>query len=254
MSIILLTILCGSLVGFSLALTGGGGTLLAVPLLLYVVGVPHPHLAIGTSALVVSLNAYVNLWPHARAGHVHWRAAAIFTAAGVLAAFAGSEVGKWVDGSRLMLLFAILVLLVSGLMLWSRDRSRSDTGQTRISIPGLSGAGLAVGTLSGFFGIGGGFLAVPALVMAAGMPMIEAIGTSLFAVGSFGLATSLNYARSGLVLWPVVGQFLLGGAAGGWVGAMVARRLATNQQSLRRMMSVLLLAIGLYMLWQNWPQ
>ena len=103
----LLAVLCGSLVGFSLALIGGGGSLLATPLLLYVVGVRDPHLAIGTSALAVAVNAFANLIPHARAGHVRWKAAFTFAATGVLGAFVGSTIGKLVDGQRLLVLFAL---------------------------------------------------------------------------------------------------------------------------------------------------
>src|SRR5699024_4704076 len=108
---------CGSVVGFSLALTGGGGSTLAVPLLLFVVGVQDAHLAIGTSALAVSLNAYANLVPHARAGHVRWRAGILFTFAGVLGALLASEVGKLVNGRALIGLFAVLMMVVAVVML-----------------------------------------------------------------------------------------------------------------------------------------
>src|SRR5690606_4322554 len=115
-----LAIVCGSLVGFSLALIGGGGSILAVPLLLYVVGVGDPHLAIGTSALAVSLNAFANLIPHARAGHVRWNVAFPFAATGVLGAFIGSSIGKAVNGQHLLVLFAVLMLVVAGFMLRGR--------------------------------------------------------------------------------------------------------------------------------------
>jgi len=155
----LLAILCGSLVGASLALIGGGGSILAVPLLLYVVGVRDPHLAIGTSALAVSLNAFANLVPHARAGHVHWREAAVFAVAGVLGAFAGSSLGKWLDGQRLLVLFAGLMLVVAALMLRPRAATATDVPPHRF--PRLGGIGLLTGGVAGFFGIGGGFLIVP---------------------------------------------------------------------------------------------
>src|SRR5580693_7838005 len=116
----LLTVLCGSLVGFSLALIGGGGSILAVPLLLYVVGVRDPHTAIGTSALAVSANAFANLIPHARAGNVRWPAAFMFAATGVLGAFLGSSLGKIIDGHRLLVLFALLMLVIAALMLRGR--------------------------------------------------------------------------------------------------------------------------------------
>ena len=187
----LLAIVCGSAVGFALALIGGGGSILAVPLLLYVVGVQDPHLAIGTSALAVACNAFANLIPHARAGHVRWKPAFTFAATGVLGAFVGSSLGKATDGRYLLVLFALLMLVVAALMLRGRHGSAD-----RYPLPGmyprLGAVGLGAGTLAGFFGIGGGFLIVPGLMFASGMEIIYAIGTSLFAVGAFGLTAAAN--------------------------------------------------------------
>src|SRR5947199_9205724 len=98
----------GVLVGFSLGLVGGGGSILAVPLMVYVVGVPDPHVAIGTSAVAVAANAAVNLSNHARGGTVQWSCALTFAAAGIAGAFVGSLAGKMVDGQRLLALFAVL--------------------------------------------------------------------------------------------------------------------------------------------------
>ena len=95
---------CGVIVGFTLGLVGGGGSVLAVPLLLYVVGMPDPHQAIGTSALSVAVNAFANLVPHARAHHVRWRPALIFAAVGLVGALIGSSIGKVVDGHKLLIL------------------------------------------------------------------------------------------------------------------------------------------------------
>lgn len=107
----------GGLVGFSLGLVGGGGSILATPLLLYVVGVASPHVAIGTSALAVSINAYANLLGHARKGHVRWLCAVVFAVVGTLGALLGSSLGLVVDGTRLLLLFGALMVVVGLLML-----------------------------------------------------------------------------------------------------------------------------------------
>lgn len=242
-----LAVACGSLVGFSLALIGGGGSILAVPLLLYVVGVHDPHLAIGTSALAVSVNAFANLIPHARAGHVRWKAAFAFAAAGVLGAFAGSSLGKAIDGRHLLVLFALLMLVVAGFML----RGRSGHGD-RYPLPGmyprLGAVGLGTGSLAGFFGIGGGFLIVPGLMFASGMEIIQAIGTSLFAVGAFGLTAAVNYARSGLVAWAITAEFILGGAVGGWLGALAATRLARTRGALNLIFALAIAAVAILML------
>lgn len=245
-----LSIFCGSLVGFFLALTGGGGSILAVPLLLYVVGMHDIHMAIGTSALAVSLNAYANLIPHARAGHVHWRVAFIFSVMGIVGALAGSALGLWMDGQQLVSLFAILVLLVAALMVRPCRKPTVNAGAPTPVWQGLrlSGAGLGAGGLAGFFGVGGGFLIVPGLMLSARIPIIDAIGTSLFGVGSFGLTTALNYARAGLIQWPVVIEFIAGGVIGGWAGTHLACRLAGHRGTLNKLFAALLFAVGGYML------
>jgi uncharacterized membrane protein YfcA len=247
----LLAIACGSAVGFSLALIGGGGSILAVPLLLYVVGVRDPHLAIGTSALAVSLNAFANLIPHARAGHVRWKAAFIFAATGVVGAFIGSTIGKAVNGQRLLVLFAILMIVVALLMLRGRRGGGPDRYPLPHANPRLAGVGLGAGALSGFFGIGGGFLIVPGLMLASGMEIIHAIGTSLFAVGAFGLTAATNYAVSGLIDWPVAAAFIGGGIAGGWLGALGAKRLAKTRGALNAIFAGVIIVVAIYMLFHS---
>ena len=105
-----LAALSGGFAGFSIGLIGGGGSVLAVPLLIYLVGIENPHVAIGTSALAVGVNALANLVPHARAGHVRWRTAMIFGTSGAIGAFGGSSLGKLLDGQKLLFLFAILMM------------------------------------------------------------------------------------------------------------------------------------------------
>ena len=117
-----LGLVSGALVGFSLGLVGGGGSILAVPLMVYVVGVPNAHVAIGTSAIAVAANAAVNLSNHARGGTVVWSCALTFAAAGIIGAFAGSILGKMMDGQRLLALFALLMLVIAVLMLKTRSR------------------------------------------------------------------------------------------------------------------------------------
>ena len=185
----------GTLVGFSLGLVGGGGSILAVPLMVYLVGVPNAHVAIGTSAVAVAANAAVNLAGHARRGTVKWPCALVFAAAGIAGAFLGSFFGKMIDGQKLLALFAVLMMVVGALML--RGRSGEGNQAVRLSrenMPSLAGLGLATGTLSGFFGIGGGFLIVPALMLATGMPILHAVSSSLVAVTAFGLTTAGSYA------------------------------------------------------------
>jgi len=243
-----LALASGGAVGFSLGLIGGGGSILAVPLLLSVVGVAEPHQAIGTSALSVAVNAFTNLVPHARHGHVRWLPAGIFAACGVLGAMAGSTLGKAMDGQRLLFLFALLMIFIAVMMLKPRAAGAGPARSHNAVALRLGGIGFGVGLLAGFFGIGGGFLIVPGLILATGMPMIQAVGSSLVAVGSFGLTTAANYALSGLIDWPIAGLLIAGGIGGGWAGAAVAKRLSNGRQTLQRVFAGVIILVALYML------
>jgi uncharacterized protein len=247
----LLAVGSGGVVGFVLGLVGGGGSILAVPLLIYVVGVPSPHVAIGTSAIAVAVSAAANLAGHARAQTVKWPCAITFAIAGMIGAAGGAQLGKFVDGSRLLLMFGGLMIVVGLLMLRPRQSgSNPDVKLIRENMPRmlplLLGIGLAVGALSGFFGIGGGFLIVPGLIGATAMPLINAIGSSLVSVTAFGLTTAASYAWSGLVDWPLAGLFILGGALGGLLGIKLARHLTRHKHALTFTFSAIVIVVGLY--------
>lgn len=244
--------LSGVLVGFTLGLVGGGGSILAVPLMVYVVGIDNPHVAIGTSAIAVAANAALNLTHHARRGNVRWRCAGLFAAAGVIGAYGGSSLGKAVDGEALLLAFALLMVVVGALMLRGGAKGGDAEGRLdRRTAPRLLGLGGAAGALSGFFGIGGGFLIVPGLVAATGMPILPAIGSSLLAVTAFGLTTALNYASAGLVDWAVAAVFVGGGLLGGLGGAALATRLSASRGALNRVFAALIFVVAAYMLYRG---
>ena len=242
----------GALVGGVLGLVGGGGSILAVPLLVYGVGVASPHVAIGTSALTVSLNALLGLAAHARAGNVKWPCAMVFSISGVVGAAFGSSLGKAVDGHKLLALFGLMMIVIGVAML--RTPRRAERPDVRLSpqtagelAPPLVGLGLGVGALSGFFGIGGGFLIVPGLMAATQMPMIAAVGTSLVSVAAFGATTAANYALSGLVDWRVAGFFIGGGIAGGFAGFAAGKALAARKSALRLVFGAIVIAVGVYL-------
>ncbi len=244
-----LALLSGSLVGFSLGLIGGGGSILAVPLLLYVVGIGDPHVAIGTSALAVSVNAFINLIGHWRAGTVKWPCASVFAAAGILGAALGSSLGKVVDGQKLLALFSLAMIAVAIAMLRPRaSGGNADVRITRRIALQLIAVGLAAGAVSGFFGIGGGFLIVPGIMLGSGMPILNAIGSSLLSVGVFGLTTAANYALSGLVAWGIAAEFIVGGVLGGWLGTRLALKLSASRTLLTRIFAAAIVAVALYML------
>ena len=245
------TIAAGGLVGAILGLIGGGGSVLAVPLLVYGVGVPSAHVAIGTSAIAVSVSALANLIAHARSGNVKWPCAFVFTIAGMIGAAAGSSVAKLIDGHKLLTAFGILMIVVGGAML--RAPRRAERFDVRLTVasagrlaPPLVAIGLGVGALSGFFGIGGGFLIVPGLIAATGMPMISAIGTSLVSVTAFGATTAANYALSGLVDLRIAALFIAGGLLGGVLGVKLGGRLSQRKSALRLVFGVAVIIVGIY--------
>ncbi|HKE95565.1 MAG TPA: sulfite exporter TauE/SafE family protein [Povalibacter sp.] len=248
---LLLALLSGALVSFMLGLVGGGGSILAIPLLVHVVGVRSPHVAIGVSAVSVAVNAFTNLLAHARRERVKWRCAAVFAASGVLGALAGSALGKRVDGTALLVLFGLLMVGVGVNMLrvrlagGNRD-ARLTMESARVLAPRLASTGLATGAASGFFGIGGGFLITPSLMWATGMPMDMAIGSSLVAVTSFAVTTGVSYAFAGLVDWPLVGMFVVGGMVGALLGTPISAALAQRRRLLATIFAALVIAVGLY--------
>ncbi|MCE2564090.1 sulfite exporter TauE/SafE family protein [Komagataeibacter sp. FNDCF1] len=248
----LLGLLSGGVIGFTLGLVGGGGSILAVPLLLYVVGITDPHRAIGTSAMAVTINALCNLVSHARTGGVQWKCAFLFASSGVLGALAGAGCGRMVNGQRLLFLFSLIMLAVGTLMLRGcRSAKQTSRGPERTSPLPVLAYGAITGFCSGFFGIGGGFLIVPALLAATGMPMLNAIGTSLVAVCAFGLTTSVSYAMAGMVDLPMVGLLVAGGLAGGMGGTMLARRLGRQPHYLRLVFACLIFLVAFYMMWRS---
>lgn len=244
--------LSGSGVGFLLGLLGGGGSVLAVPLLLYFVGVPNAHFAIGTSALGVSVNAAANLLGHAQRGTVKWPCAITFALAGIAGAAIGSSIGKLIDPQPLTLIFAVAMAAVA-LSMWRPNAGEgvADVALNPTIAARLIPIGLAVGAASGFFGIGGGFLIVPGLMLGSRMPMLNAVGSSLLAVALFGATTAVNYALSGFVLWPIAGWMIVGGIAGGALGVWASRKLAARRALLQRIFAVFVLVVAAYVAYRS---
>lgn len=245
----LLAVASGGIVGFSLGLVGGGGSILAVPLLVYVVGISDPHVAIGTSALAVAVSAFANLLGHWRVGTVKWPCAIVFAVSGIIGALIGSSLGKLVEGQRLLFLFALVMIVMGGSMLLPRMATGGD--DVRLNPPiavRLIGIGLIVGGISGFFGIGGGFLIVPGLMLGSGMAIINAVGSSLLSVTIFGSTTAFNYALSGLIDWPVALLFVAGGFVGGLGGRKLAIRLSQSKKTLHYLFAAVIFVVAIYML------
>lgn len=250
---ILSTLASGGVIGLILALVGGGGSILAVPLLVYVVGMESPHAAIGTAAIAVSANALASLVGHARGGRVKWRCGGVFAVSGMVGAAIGAELGKAIDGERLLALFGLLMVGVGLFML--RERRTAEAPDVRLTresaaflLPRLVPIGLGVGLAAGFFGIGGGFLIVPGLMLATAMPLPFAIGTSLVVVSALGLTTATSYAMSGLVNWGVTALLVAGGVGGTFAGIALGKVLGTRKGLLESGFATVVVAVGGYVI------
>jgi uncharacterized membrane protein YfcA len=175
----------------------------------------------------------------------------VFAVSGVIGAAAGAQLGKMVDGHRLLLLFGLLMIAIGVLMLRPRagggdPNVKLDRNTAARLLPLLIGFGVTVGALAGFFGIGGGFLIVPGLMAATGMPIINAIGSSLVSVAAFGATTAISYSISGLVDWRLAGLFVIGGALGGLGGIVLGQRLAAHKRVLSLVFAIIVIAVGSY--------
>jgi len=243
--------LSGALIGLLLTLFGGGGSVLATPLLIYAVGVKDPHVAIGTSAAAVAVNALIGLASQARAGRVKWPCAIVFGASGLSGSLLGAHFAKQIDGQQLLIWFALAMALV-GLSMLRRVQSQGDptVHLTPPLVLKLAPVGLLTGLAAGFFGIGGGFLIVPGLMAATGMTLAHAAASSLVSVALFGVATSSSYAASGLIDWPIFAALVAGGAVGARAGAAAAPLLADRATMARRAFALMVIATAAYVAWR----
>jgi uncharacterized membrane protein YfcA len=267
----LLTLAFGGVVGFSLGLTGGGGAIFAVPLLVYGLGV-SPREAVGISLASVGVTAFVGFVGRLRARQVEMRTGLVFAAAGMLGAPIGSWLAGMVPEAVLLALFAFLMLVVA-LRMWSKA---AETASAELSVARsteaadwdrpvcrrdcdgnllltsrcawlLAGIGIATGVLSGLFGVGGGFVIVPALVLFSGMAIHHAVGTSLLVitlVSISGVASHFFVGRT--IAAETTALFVVGGVAGMLIGSLAGRRL--SGPALQRVFSVAIVAVALFVI------
>lgn len=236
---LVLGLLLSVVVGVTLGFFGGGGSILMVPLLVYVIGLA-PKSAIASSLVVVGAASASGAAHHWRAGHVQLRTALWFGSAGMAGAYLGGRAAAHVDGTLLLLLFAAM-MAGTALAMW-RGRRAPAAGAARPSRVRLLGQGLAVGTFTGLIGAGGGFLIVPALVLWGGLPMPTAVGTSLVIIVLNATAGFTGYLAHVRVDPTLVAGVTVAAIAGSLVGARLAHRV--DPASLRRGFALLVLAMA----------
>jgi uncharacterized protein len=245
-----LSVVFGSLIGLLLGLVGAGGSILTVPILVYVIGL-DVQAATATSLAIVGASALAGAVPHARAGRVNLKVALFFGLFGIGGAFAGTWLNHRVSGPFILFLFGLLMLVVAGRMLF-RKPGRSPQGEEHPAVVlnwKVPLAGLVVGLLTGFFGVGGGFLIVPALALALGLPMAVAVGTSLAIIAINAVSGIAAHAGAGGFDLQVAALFIVGGLAGGLVGGRLAGRI--DEMVLTRGFALLVAVVGGYLVVVN---
>jgi uncharacterized membrane protein YfcA len=249
--VLLLGFLLALLVGLSLGLLGGGGSILAVPIFVYVLGF-SPKESIAMSLAVVGATSLVGAIRHGRGGNLNLRVALIFGPFAMGGAYLGARLAASVSGAAQLALFAIVMLLAAVFMF--RDRPPRRSRRLALERPVLALAlivleGLAVGVLTGLVGVGGGFLIVPALVLLTGLPMKEAVGTSLLIIAMNSGAGFAGYLPQVEVEWAFMAGFASVAVAGIWVGTHLVRYV--SPRALRRAFAVFLLVMGAWILYSN---
>jgi uncharacterized membrane protein YfcA len=315
---IFLSLLSGAVIGFTLGMVGGGGSILAVPLLIYVVGISNTHIAIGTSAFAVAATSIVNMLYHKRKGHVNLEQGISFAIPGAIGTIIGTQLGLLTPSQSLLTLFGVFMIVISIKMLIegrvSKDKARTtleviigskdndlndytissrssncydDTTYTTATIDRANSSvvksnaqttnnnknnnnltiktrafvsfiheknkqqivltGFLVGLAAGYFGIGGGFIVVPALMQTiSGLSITDAIGTSLVPVSSFGSITAVTYSLSGEINWPIAILFVLGGIIGGLYGTKMSSKVPKDK--LKKIFAILLIVVAIYII------
>lgn len=235
------------LIGVSLGLLGGGGSILTLPILTYAIGMETKE-AIAASLFVVGVTSASSVIAHARAGRIRWRTGVLFGAAGMVGAFLGGRAAAYVPGTVLMLLFAAMMLATAIAML-RRRRAAALARAVDLAIGKVLVQGAIVGLVAGMVGAGGGFLVVPALVLLGGLPMELAIGTSLVVISmqSFaGLAGHLGHVD---IDWRITLAVTAFAVAGGVVGGKLAGRIPGSV--LRRGFGVFVLVMAAFVVSQE---
>lgn len=267
-----ISLLCGSLVGFALGLTGGGGAIFAVPLLVYVVGLPG-QVAVGTSLVTVGVTALVGFLQRWQAQLVELRTGLLFATAGVIGAPLGSWLSRRIPENLLLMAFSVLMLVIAARM-WRQSqatdrilpvpatRADDEPGPTCYRDPQgilhltsrcallLASVGLVTGFLSGLFGVGGGFLIVPALITFSRMGIQRAIGTSLMVISLVSVSAVTSYLVSGSPLpLKTILLFATGSVAGLFAGAGLATWLSGPR--LQRLFALAILLVASWVVLKN---
>ncbi|EID52897.1 sulfite exporter TauE/SafE family protein [Saccharomonospora xinjiangensis] len=238
-------------VGLSLGLLGGGGSILTVPLLTYVAGMPAKE-AIAASLFVVGTTSLISAITHARKGNVRWRTGLVFGAAGMAGAFVGGLAGGYIPDTVLMIAFALMMVATATAMIRGKKKATGEnSGHGDLPLKRIILDGLVVGLVTGLVGAGGGFLVVPALALLGGLPMAIAVGTSLVVIAMKSFAGLAGYLTTVALNWPLVLGVTAAAIVGSILGAMLTSRVP--EAALRKGFGIFVLVMGVFVLTQELP-
>lgn len=239
------------LIGLSLGLLGGGGSILTVPVLVYALGM-EAKVSIALSLAIVGATALIGSITHWRAKNVNFKIAAIFGPVAMGGTFLGAKLSVFMSGAAQLILFAIVMIIASFFMI----RGRKDPGVTeeemqnhKLPVALIVVEGLAVGVLTGLVGVGGGFMIVPALVLLAKVPMKQAIGTSLLIIAMKSFAGFIGYMETMEIPWGFLGMFTVFTAIGIIIGTALVKYVP--QDKLKKIFGVFLIVMGIFILYKN---
>lgn len=251
MTTLLLSLVLGFGIGGSLGLLGGGGSILSVPALVYLVG-QTPQAAVTASLAIVGTNSALGALIHRSQGTLNWRVALIFGGSGMVIAYLSAGLSRQFSPNVLMVTFALLMLVVGALLIRQKPSEVSSCHMEELKLWKVLGGGASVGLLTGVLGVGGGFLIVPALVMLVGMSMHQAVGTSLVIIAMNSLAGFLGH-LSGMTLdLSLIIVFIAAGTLGTFAGARLGKQL--DAVLLRKTFAFFVIGLAIFLLYDNLPR
>lgn len=246
-----LDVVLGFFIGLSLGLLGGGGSILTVPALVYLVG-QSPQAAVTTSLAIVGANSMLGAFFHSSQGSLNWRVALLFGGAGMAAAYFAAGLSALFTPAALLVAFALLMLVIGGLMVFQVNQHQDPRPEKPPHFLLILAAGAGVGVLTGILGVGGGFLIVPALVMLLGLPMYQAVGTSLVIIAANSLAGLAGHLNNQVIDASLLLIFIGAGLTGTFFGSRLARRLPAGQ--LRLAFGLFVAVLAVFLLSDNVPK
>ena len=245
-----LELMLGFGIGLSLGLLGGGGSILTVPALVYLVG-QTPQAAVSTSLAIVGVNSLTGALIHRAQGTLDWKVALTFGGAGILTSYLSANIASRLPPADLLVAFALLMLAIGIMLLLHRDRQFVATHSAK-PLMFILASGAGVGFLTGVLGVGGGFLVVPALVMLVDLPVQMAVGTSLVVIAMNSAAGFLGHVGQGSFDLVLTLIFAAAGLIGTFAGAKLSGRISSSK--LQKAFVGFVIVLALFLFYDNLPK